>query len=52
MSWHWLVTDVGLRAFPMVAAFPQAIDGAGLRIGKDARAAYDLGQFRDAREGP
>ena len=31
MSWHWLVTDVRLRAFAVVAALPQAGDGAGGR---------------------
>ena len=36
----------GLRAFPVVAAFPEAVHGAGLRIGKDARAGDDLRQLR------
>ena len=36
----------GLRAFAVVAALPEAVDGSGLRIGKDARAGYDLRQLR------
>ena len=36
----------GLRAFPVIAAFPKAVDGAGLRVGEDARAGYDLRLLR------
>jgi hypothetical protein len=35
----------GLRALAVRAALPEAIHVAGLRVGEDARAGDDLGQF-------
>src|SRR5215470_571231 len=42
----------GLCAWAVGPAFPEAIDSAGLRIGKDTGAGYDLRQLRLRQRNP